>query len=169
MLRPPRPSDVEDKLRAGRHAEIVRSYGGSYDGRQPSREDTERWYEKLVEHAHAWVIEHEGRAIGEIRLDDLDLNDGRAMLAVGLNQPDLLDQGLGTEAIGLVLGHAFGSLGLHRVGLRVLEFNRRAIRAYEKTGFQVEGREREAALVDGERYDDVMMGVLGSEWQPPER
>lgn len=146
----------------------MRSYGGSYDGRQPTRDDAERWYEQLVEHPHAWVIEHEGRGIGEIRLDDLDSHDRRAMLAVGINDPELLDQGLGTEVIGLVLGHAFGSLGLHRVGLRVLEFNQRAIRSYEKCGFEIEGREREAALVDGQRYDDVMMGVLASEWQPPD-
>ena len=40
----------------------------------------------------------------------------------------------------------------------------RAIGAYVKCGFAIEGREREAALVDGTWYDDVMMGILDREW-----
>jgi RimJ/RimL family protein N-acetyltransferase len=74
--------------------------------------------------------------------------------------PALLGKGLGTEATRLVLRHAFNDLGLHRVGLRVLAYNHRAIRSYEKCGFVIEGREREAALVDGAWHDDVLMGAL---------
>jgi RimJ/RimL family protein N-acetyltransferase len=47
--------------------------------------------------------------------------------------------------------------------VRVVDYNQRAIRAYEKCGFVVEGREREAAFVDGRWYDDVMMGML--DWE----
>jgi len=57
----------------------------------------------------------------------------------------LLGQGLGTEVTRVVLDFAFGPLALHRVGLRVLAYNRRAIGCYEKCGFQEEGREREPA------------------------
>jgi hypothetical protein len=39
-----------------------------------------------------------------------------------------------------------------------------AIRAYQKCGFVVEGREREAAFVDGDWYDDVMMAILDQEY-----
>jgi len=42
--------------------------------------------------------------------------------------------------------------------------NTRAIRAYQKYGFVVEGREREAAFVDGIWHDDVMMGILDREY-----
>ena len=40
----------------------------------------------------------------------------------------------------------------------------RAIRAYEKAGFRIEGRLREAILRDGRYFDEVQMGVLASEW-----
>jgi RimJ/RimL family protein N-acetyltransferase len=46
----------------------------------------------------------------------------------------------------------------------VLAYNKRAIRAYEKCGFVIEGREREAAFVDGAWHDDVMMGLLDHEF-----
>ena len=48
-----------------------------------------------------------------------------------------------------MLGHAFERLGLHRVGLTVFSYNLRAIRAYEKAGFRIEGRLREAIQRDG--------------------
>jgi RimJ/RimL family protein N-acetyltransferase len=50
------------------------------------------------------------------------------------------------------------------MSVRAVEYNARAIRTYQKCGFVVEGREREAAFVDGIWYDDVMMGILDSEF-----
>jgi RimJ/RimL family protein N-acetyltransferase len=47
----------------------------------------------------------------------------------------------------------------------VLAYNERAIRAYQKCGFVVEGRERETAFVDGKWHDDLMMGLLSTEFQ----
>jgi RimJ/RimL family protein N-acetyltransferase len=46
----------------------------------------------------------------------------------------------------------------------VVDYNLRAIRAYQKCGFVVEGREREAAFVDGIWHDDVMMAILDREY-----
>jgi RimJ/RimL family protein N-acetyltransferase len=54
---------------------------------------------------------------------------------------------------------------LHRVALTVFEFNTRAIRAYEKCGFVVEGRAREAILRDGHYWDEIHMSVLADEWE----
>ena len=47
----------------------------------------------------------------------------------------------------------------------VLEYNVRAIRAYEKCGFVREGVERESALVDGAWHGDVIMGILEHEYR----
>jgi RimJ/RimL family protein N-acetyltransferase len=127
-------------------------------------EDTaRRWVERLRDQDYGWVIEADA-LIGQIRLDRVDLRDKRASLAVGIEDQARLGIGLGTEAIGLVLGYAFGVLGLHRVSARVVAYNERAIRAYEKCGFVREGREREAAFVDGAWHDDIMMGVLDREY-----
>jgi RimJ/RimL family protein N-acetyltransferase len=117
-------------------------------------------------HPCAWIIEHE-HLIGDIRLDNINDQDRRASLAIGIADPAALGQGLGTEAIGLVAAHAFGPMVLHRLTVRVLAFNERAIRAYQKCGFRVEGRERESACIDGAWHDDVIMGLLASEVPPP--
>ncbi len=66
-----------------------------------------------------------------------------------------------------MLGLAFERIGLHRVGLSVFSFNERAIRSYEKAGFRLEGRAREAIARDGERCDELTMGILADEWLAP--
>lgn len=164
LLRRPQAGDVEARLALGYDPEIVRAYGGSRaDIRPMSQDDAERWVRHVREHPHAWVVDA-GGLIGSIRLDRVDLRDRRASLALGIEDRARLGQGLGTEAIRLVMRHAFETLGLHRLSVRVVAYNARAIRAYETCGFVVEGREREAALVDGSRHDDVMMGILASEF-----
>ena len=60
----------------------------------------------------------------------------------------------------LVLQYGFEVVGLHRIDLRVLAYNERAIACYRRCGFVEEGRERDAALIDGEWHDDVIMAVL---------
>ena len=47
----------------------------------------------------------------------------------------------------------------------VVAYNTRALRAYAKCGFVIEGREREAAFVDGQWHDDVLMGILEPEFR----
>ncbi len=52
-----------------------------------------------------------------------------------------------------------------RVSLSVLGNNPRAIRAYEKAGFVLEGRSRGHNLYDGQRIDEAFMGILREDWE----
>jgi hypothetical protein len=63
-----------------------------------------------------------------------------------------------------MMDHAFGGLGLHRIGLSVFSFNDRAIRSYRSCGFVVEGRAREAIWRDGRWWDEIAMSILDSDW-----
>jgi RimJ/RimL family protein N-acetyltransferase len=164
-LRRARPEDIAARRKLGNDPDIVRMYGDdSRSARPMTEEEAERWVRRLLDHDHAWIIEA-GALIREIRLDRVDVWDRRAVLAVGIADKTRLGQGLGTEAIRRVLRYAFDVLGLHRVSARVLDYNTRAIRACEKCGFVVEGREWESANVDGKWHDDVMMGVLDNEFE----
>jgi RimJ/RimL family protein N-acetyltransferase len=165
-LRPFRRSDVAERLALGRSPEIVRSFGGDPEAVPPLGEDEARaWVERNLAHPLCWAIEVAGRLMGEVRLDGLDRHDRRARLAIGLYDVSKLGKGLGREVIRLVLSYAFGGLGLHRVDLRVLEYNERAIRCYRACGFVEEGRERESARVGNAWHDDIIMGVLAREYQ----
>jgi RimJ/RimL family protein N-acetyltransferase len=161
-LRRPVLDDVEARLAIGRHAEVVRAYGRSFDPAEHfAREHAERSIAFLIDQPYAWVIV--GGFVGHVRFHNVDGHDRRAALAIGIEDPARLDWGLGTEALLLALGYGF-STGLHRVSVRVLVSNARAIACYRKCGFVEEGREREAARVEGEWQDDLIMGLLDREF-----
>lgn len=105
------------------------------------------------------------RLIGSCAFSQVDGENGSAMYHITIGEKDMWGRGLGTEATQLMLDHAFGTLGLHRIALTVFEFNERAIRAYRRCGFVVEGRSRESIWRDGRWWDELAMSVLSSEWR----
>jgi RimJ/RimL family protein N-acetyltransferase len=156
---------VETRLELGRHKEIVEAYGGTFEPAAAFTRDAAEAAIRFIErHDRAWVIDA-GRFIGHVRLHNVSEQDKRAALAIGIDDPSCLGKGFGTETVKLVLSYAFGS-GFHRISLRVLSGNARAIACYRKCGFVEEGREREAALVNGSWQDDVIMGLLDREFSP---
>jgi RimJ/RimL family protein N-acetyltransferase len=170
LLRRVQERDKRDRLAAGRDAEAVRMYGGDDRNLAPfTGDDAERWYLQQLHQRYAWVIEVDRRCIGGISLHSVVPADRRAQVAIGIHVPEMRNRGYGTEAMRLVLRFAFEQMGLHRVGLRVLEYNRRAIASYEKCGFGREGIERESGFVAGEWYSDVMMGILEHEYRTASR
>jgi RimJ/RimL family protein N-acetyltransferase len=114
---------------------------------------------------YAIVVRATGRLIGSTTFSNLDADNGSTLFHISIGEPDVWGEGYGTEATELMLWLAFERIGLHRVGLSVFSFNSRAIRSYEKAGFALEGRHREAIARDGGRWDELTMGILASEWQ----
>jgi RimJ/RimL family protein N-acetyltransferase len=109
------------------------------------------------------------RLIGTCAFSQLDGDNGSVMYHITIGEKDVWGRGHGTEATRLMLEHAFGTLGLHRVALSVFEFNERAIRAYARCGFLVEGRSRESVWRDGRWWDELSMSILASEWRGSQR
>ncbi|MFI5061234.1 MAG: GNAT family N-acetyltransferase, partial [Actinomycetales bacterium] len=64
-----------------------------------------------------------------------------------------------------IIEFAFVRCNLRRVHLQAIASNLGAIRAYEKAGFALEGRQREHAWVRGRYEDIVIMGILRSDWK----
>ena len=141
-------------------------YGGDYRNLKPvTIEEVEEWYEWHSSDPLRWMIEAEGRCIGNARLTILDEENRRARYAIGLFDTTTWNRGYGTEATRLVLRYAFEKLHLHRVDLVVLEYNHRAIAFYKKCGFVQEGVARETTLVAGHWHNDVIMSILEDEYR----
>lgn len=158
--------DAAARFSLGRNEEIERMFGVSVgDTQSMTMDEAEAWARARSANPYVWIIEVAGHLIGEIKLHSVNARDRRASMAIAIYDPQQLGKGFGSEAIRLLLHHAFTELDLHRISMRVLAFNERAIRAYQKCGFKVEGRERETAFVDGMWHDDLMMGILSRELQ----
>jgi len=161
-LEPLGPAVLEDYLRALDDPEVRRLTGShaTHD-----RSAVERWLATRGEHADRadWAVVRasDGAFLGEAVLNDLDPDNGSCNFRILLAGPHQ-GRGYGTEATRLAVGHAFAR-GLHRVSLGVFDFNPRARRVYEKCGFVVEGRSRDALHWDGRWHDEILMGVLAGE------
>jgi RimJ/RimL family protein N-acetyltransferase len=114
--------------------------------------------------AYAIDLRADSRLVGLTTFSNLDPDNGSVLFHITIGEADAWGHGYGTEATGLMLELAFERIGLHRVGLSVFSFNERAIRSYQKSGFRLEGRDREAIVRDGERFDQLTMGILAHEW-----
>ena len=109
-------------------------------------------------------VRGEGTPIGVISLMNISEANSSADLSVIVGNPEDRHHGYGAEAIRLLLGYAFGTLRLNRVGLSVFEFNGDAISTYGKLGFREEGRLRQALKRDGAFHDAILMSALAPEW-----
>ena len=112
-------------------------------------------------------LKDEEDPIGVVSLMNISEANSSAELSVIVGTEEARNKGLGTEAIRVILQYAFETLSLERVGLSVFDFNEPAIAAYEKLGFEREGRIRQAIRRDGEFHDAILMRVLASGWREP--
>lgn len=82
---------------------------------------------------------------------------------------DHLGRGLMTESVGLVLAHAFHTLGLHRIEANVQPENARSRRVVQRLGFRREGFSPRLRKLAGEWRDHERWALLREEWQPDRR
>ena len=100
------------------------------------------------------------RLMGYLQLTDIQAAARVAELGVLIGDPADQGRGFGQQAVALAAGFCWRELNLQRLTLRVIGDNPRAIAAYAKAGFAVEGVMRRAAYADGAHRDVTIMGLL---------
>ncbi len=144
--------------------EIMRWWGRGVAvvSRNLVQQEIERWLdeERTREHPVAFVIEtldHE--AIGLILLSDMEPVDRSAELSILLTEAHRR-HGFGSDALATLIDAAVDQWGLHRLTARSEAANAAAHSFFEKSGFRLEGRLREARFVDGGWDDILIFGYL---------
>ncbi|MEO7745100.1 MAG: GNAT family protein [Actinomycetota bacterium] len=110
----------------------------------------------------SFVVDVDGVAVGGASLFDLDPFARHAVAGISL-VPGARGRGIGTAAITELVEFGFVRCNLRRIHLQAIASNTGAIRAYEKAGFVIEGRQRQHAWVRGTYEDIVLMGILRPE------
>lgn len=131
-------------------------------------EDEEGWFNRQRQEQNAChfaiLTRAEGRVLGNCGLEQIDWTNRRAILGIFIGDKNYWSKGYGTDATRTLLRFAFEEANLHRVELQVFAFNPRAIRAYEKVGFKLEGVRKQALFREGAWHDEHIMAVLEDEW-----
>jgi diamine N-acetyltransferase len=136
-----------------------------------SLEDEKHWFDKLADHSPserplAIEIQEGGtwRMIGNCSFHNISATNHSAEVGIFIGDKSLWNAGYGTETMQVQVKHGFESLNLNRIMLVVYDDNARAIRAYEKAGFVLEGSMRQARYRHGKYGDELIMSILRSEW-----
>ena len=167
-LRPIEPADmVADSAMAG-DAEVGHFLGA----KSPmSRAAAERFSTEILGqigqtgYSYAICLLGEERSIGTVFLHDVDKVNGSGVVGIFLGDRRYLGQGYGTDALNALVDFGFGELRLERIELEVFDFNARAIRSYEKAGFQTDAVLRHARFHRGVHHDVHVMSILLDDWR----
>jgi UDP-4-amino-4,6-dideoxy-N-acetyl-beta-L-altrosamine N-acetyltransferase len=104
----------------------------------------------------------DGACVGFVYLNNIDWFARNAEFGILIGERNRHGKGLAKEALCLVAGYAFETLNLHKLYLRVVAFNKRALALYRAFGFVEEGVQRQQAFLRGRYYDVVLMGLIRS-------
>lgn len=109
-------------------------------------------------------LKADDRLIGLIGLHDVLWNHGEARLWLAIGAAADRRHGHGAAALGMILSYAFTELNLYRVWLDLSAEDPEALRFFERHGFIVEVRRRQALQHAGQRFDALRVSLLREEW-----
>ena len=107
------------------------------------------------------VCRREDRAIiGVINVSQIFYGNFRSAYLGYYAGAPFMGQGYMSEGLRLVLRHAFGTLGLHRLEAACLPHNGPSARVLEKSGFRREGTARRYLKINGVWQDHLLFALL---------
>ena len=124
----------------------------------------ERFFTPQKDGSRYLILNEKQVPIGTVGYRDVNLPARSAVLFIVIGESDYWNRGYGTDALKVLIDYLFYQWNFHRLSLDLWDGNLRALKAYEKLGFKVEGRLRQARFVLGEYRDGILMGLLRDEY-----
>ncbi len=101
------------------------------------------------------VIDEKDNLVGNCEFFDVS-DDGEEILAVGVQmKPLLTGKGFGSKFVKAIINQGREKLGFNHLELAVVDFNKRAIKVYEKEGFRKKGEFQNE--IRGTTYNFIIM------------
>jgi RimJ/RimL family protein N-acetyltransferase len=110
-----------------------------------------------------------GKVVGHISLGGISKKNKAGRISRVLVAPEYQGKGYCCQMIKAVLKIGFNNLELHRICLGVYDFNKAAIRCYQKAGLIIEGTNRDCLLFKDKWWSLVEMSILEAEWERLEK
>lgn len=87
-------------------------------------------------------------------------SESARICSVLIGNKESRNKGFGTQIINELVRIGFDEMKLHRIDLGVYDFNKQAIKCYEKCGFQIEGLLKENIKFENEYWSTYNMSIL---------
>jgi RimJ/RimL family protein N-acetyltransferase len=116
------------------------------------------------EHNYSIIDFETNKLIGNCGFFDIDHVNQTAEIGIFIGDKKFRNKGYGAEALSLLIDYGLKALNFHNIMLRVYEYNKSAIRCYEKIGFKQIGKRRKALYRNLEKHDIIFMDLLQGEF-----
>ena len=103
--------------------------------------------------------------IGTATLSDINRHHRWGALGLMIGEKEYWGKGYGTEIINLVVDYAFKRLGLHKVTAGTVAANQGSVKAFQKAGFEIEGKAKSNFYLDGKYHDSLYLGITEEDFQ----
>jgi len=113
--------------------------------------------------AYRWFVAVDADIVGSVSLKNISHTMGYAEIGYGIAQTHHR-RGIATAAVRLLVSKVFTETSLRKVMAFVHDKNRPSCRVLEKLGFQEEGFLREHYVIHGRAENEILYGLLKSEW-----
>ena len=116
------------------------------------------------EHIYAIIDKKHDCLLGNAGLISINHVEKTSEIAIFIGNRNYWGIGYGTEALKLLVDYAFRILGLENIMLRVFDYNKRAIKCYEKAGFKKIGERRISHYYNNERHNEIFMDIIKTDF-----
>ena len=106
----------------------------------------------------------EDTAIGLIDIFEFDPKNNRAGIGILIKDSENRSQGVGTEALDLLIKYTFRNLNLHQLYANIATENEASIRLFTKFGFVNIGTKKEWNLVNGKYKDESLFQLINNQF-----
>lgn len=106
-----------------------------------------------------------GSLVGFARIFEIEWSNATGQIMLGIGDAHYRGKGYGSEALRLLLDYAFTEVNFHHLRAHIPAYNEIALHTFEKAGFEVEVRSREALQRYGRRWDLLWLGLLRPDWE----
>jgi RimJ/RimL family protein N-acetyltransferase len=167
-LRALEESDIERTYCWHNDARLYDTLGDSF--RPVSRASEAEWLRRKASYSTTEInlaicLSPTGEHVGNIYLRGIDWVARRSALHIFIGCSEHRSKGYGQAAVCQLLHRAFLDLNLNRIYLEVLADNIAAVKAYEKCGFELEGRLKNHSFKLGRYKDVLVMGISSDKFK----
>jgi len=162
LIRPLKKKDLPQTLGWLKDPEINKFLAAAYADLDLKKEQD--WLNEmdnsLTDFVFAIEVKSNKKYIGNCALHKVDLKNRECEFGIVIGDKDYWGKKFGTDAINGIAKIAFKKLSLLKIRLSVYEYNKRAINAYKKCGFEVREILPEDHLFEGCYRDTIVMEKL---------
>ncbi len=164
------PDDFRQLMEWIKDDEALMNWSGSLFSFPLNQESLEWYIEDVndINNADAFIykaVEQKTcKVVGHISLGGISKKNKAARISRVLVDPGSEGRGYCCQMVKAVLKIGFEEMKMHRICLGVYDFNKAAIRCYQKAGLVIEGTNRDCLLFKNKWWSLVEMSILEEEW-----